>query len=179
MVGLAPKWVRLAPKGQIRGFFRSDFSTFGSLSQMYLNLIWKSPGFVQFGVQSDPLWSQTYHPCDRALVPLHDHDWFNIILITTWHNWLHFVNKCKFNKNEQKTDLQKSQICPIYGGNFQELDGNNCDIPVYVLYNCSYLCCPPLTLTCDLWPGGQGHEIDNVMRCSAFVSQSITHICVS
>ena len=36
---------------------------FGSSSQMYWNLIWKSPGFVQFGVQSDPLWSQTYHPC--------------------------------------------------------------------------------------------------------------------
>ena len=30
---------------------------------MYWNLIWKSPGFFQFGVQSDPLWSQTYHPC--------------------------------------------------------------------------------------------------------------------
>ena len=26
------------------------------------NLIWKSPGFVQFGVQFDPLWSQIYHP---------------------------------------------------------------------------------------------------------------------
>ena len=56
MVGLAPKLVRLDPKldksgtfsnqisvhlaigpqiGQIRDFFRSDFSTFGSLSQMY------------------------------------------------------------------------------------------------------------------------------------------------
>ena len=30
---------------------------------MYWNLIWKSPGFVQCGVQSDPLWSQTYNPC--------------------------------------------------------------------------------------------------------------------
>ena len=30
---------------------------------MYWNLIWKSPGFVQFWGQSDPLWSQTYHPC--------------------------------------------------------------------------------------------------------------------
>ena len=65
--------------GQIRGFFRSEFSAFGApgrqmywnltwkspgfvSSQMYWNLIWKSPGFVQFGVQSDPLWSQTYHP---------------------------------------------------------------------------------------------------------------------
>ena len=51
--------------GQIRDFFRSDYSTFGSMSQMYWNLIWKSPGFVQFGVQSDPLWSLTYYPCVR------------------------------------------------------------------------------------------------------------------
>ena len=33
-----------------------------SSSQMYWNLIWKNPGFVHFGIQSDPLWSQTYHP---------------------------------------------------------------------------------------------------------------------
>ena len=39
--------------GQIRDIFRSDFSTFGSMSQMYWNLIWKSPGFVQFEVQSN------------------------------------------------------------------------------------------------------------------------------
>ena len=39
--------------GQIRDFFRSDFSTFGSMSQIYWNLIWKGPGFVQFGVQSN------------------------------------------------------------------------------------------------------------------------------
>ena len=36
--------------GQIRDFFKSDFSTFGS--------IWKWS-------QSDPLWSQTYHPCSQ------------------------------------------------------------------------------------------------------------------
>ena len=39
--------------GQIRDFFRSDFSTFGSMSrsmsQIYWNLIWKSPRFVLFG----------------------------------------------------------------------------------------------------------------------------------
>ena len=62
MVGLAPKLVRLDPKLAKSGFVRSDFSTFGSMSQMYWNLIWKSPGFGQFGVQSDPLWSQTYQP---------------------------------------------------------------------------------------------------------------------
>ena len=51
-------------------FFRSDFSTFGSSSQMYWNLIWKSPGFVQLGVQSDQLWSQTYHPCHGSCLIL-------------------------------------------------------------------------------------------------------------
>ena len=35
--------------GQIRGFFRSDFSTFGARRQMHWNLIWKSPGMVPFG----------------------------------------------------------------------------------------------------------------------------------
>ena len=40
MLGLAPKWVRLAPNWTNPGFFRSDFSTFGS--------IWKSPAFVPF-----------------------------------------------------------------------------------------------------------------------------------
>ena len=35
MVGLASKWVRLAPNGTIRGFFRSDFSAFGAPRQMH------------------------------------------------------------------------------------------------------------------------------------------------
>ena len=62
----ASKMGQIGPQiGQIRDFFRSDFSTFGSSSQMYWNLIWKSPGFVQFGVQSNLLWSQTYHPCTQ------------------------------------------------------------------------------------------------------------------
>ena len=32
---LAPKWVRLAPNGTNRSFFRSDFSTFGSVDCCY------------------------------------------------------------------------------------------------------------------------------------------------
>ena len=44
MVGLAPKWVRLAPNGTNPGLFQIRFQC-----------IWR-PG------QSDPLWSQTYHP---------------------------------------------------------------------------------------------------------------------
>ena len=35
--------------GQIRGFFRSDFSAFGEGHQLHWNLIWKSSGFVPFG----------------------------------------------------------------------------------------------------------------------------------
>ena len=31
MVGLAPKWVRLAPNGTNLGLYQSDFSTFGSI----------------------------------------------------------------------------------------------------------------------------------------------------
>ena len=70
--------------GQIRDFFRSDFSTFGSMSQMYWYLIWKSPGFVQFGVQyDDPLWSQTYHPWTQlgggflnCIFHIHNSKWF-------------------------------------------------------------------------------------------------------
>ena len=51
-------------KGQIRDFFRSDFRTFWRTAPKCPE-IWseKSPGFVQFGVQSYPLWSQTYHLC--------------------------------------------------------------------------------------------------------------------
>ena len=41
MVGLAPKWVRLAPNGTNPGLFQLP-------RQMHLNLIWKSPGFVPF-----------------------------------------------------------------------------------------------------------------------------------
>ena len=33
MVGLAPKWVRLAPNGTNPGLSRSDFSAFGHLTQ--------------------------------------------------------------------------------------------------------------------------------------------------
>ena len=49
MSDLGPNLVRLAKMGQIRDFFRSDFSAFGAPRQMHWNLIWKSPGFVPFG----------------------------------------------------------------------------------------------------------------------------------
>ena len=63
MVGLAPKWVRLAPNGTNRGFFRSDFSAFGAGAPNALKSDLKNPRICPIWGQSDPLWSQTYHPC--------------------------------------------------------------------------------------------------------------------
>ena len=58
--------VLLWPKvGQIG--LKWDKSGTCSVSQSVWNLIWQSPGFVQFGVQSDPLWCQTYHPWQLQL----------------------------------------------------------------------------------------------------------------
>ena len=51
MLGLAPKWVRLAPNGRHLGLFRTNQGLFQIL---------KSPKCVLFWGQSDPLWSQ---PC--------------------------------------------------------------------------------------------------------------------
>ena len=55
MSGLARKWVKLAPNGTNPGLFEIRFQ------QMYWNLIWKSRICPIWG-QSEPLWSQTYHP---------------------------------------------------------------------------------------------------------------------
>ena len=56
MVGLAPKWVRLAPNGTNPGLFQIRFQC-----------IWrgglKKPRICPILGQSDPLWSKTYHPC--------------------------------------------------------------------------------------------------------------------
>ena len=49
MVGLAAKWVRLAPNGTNPELFRSGFSAFCTPCKMHWNLIWKSSGFVPFG----------------------------------------------------------------------------------------------------------------------------------
>ena len=91
MVGLAPKWVRLAPNGtnsglfqirfqciwrpqmgQIRGFFRSDFSTFGAGAPNALKSDLKKPRICPIWGQSEPLWSQTYHPCVRPSLSPHN-----------------------------------------------------------------------------------------------------------
>ena len=48
--------------GQIRGFFRSDFSAFGAPAPKALKSDLKKPRICLIWGQSDPLWSQTYHP---------------------------------------------------------------------------------------------------------------------
>ena len=48
--------------GQIRGFFRSDFSAFGTGAPNALKSDLKKPRICPIWGQSDPLWSQTYHP---------------------------------------------------------------------------------------------------------------------
>ena len=53
--------------GQIRDFFRSDFSTFWRpRAKMYWNLIWKSPGFVPFGANLTHFASKFGHPGMRS-----------------------------------------------------------------------------------------------------------------
>ena len=50
MVGLAPKWFRLAPNGTNPGGFSDQISVhLAPPRQMHWNLIWKPPGFVPFG----------------------------------------------------------------------------------------------------------------------------------
>ena len=49
--------------GQIRGFFRSYFSEFGAPAPNALKSDLKKPRICPIWGQSDPLWSQTYHPC--------------------------------------------------------------------------------------------------------------------
>ena len=59
IVGLAPKCVRLAQLGQIRGFFRSDFSAFGAPAPNALKCDLKKSRICPICGQSDPIWSQT------------------------------------------------------------------------------------------------------------------------
>ena len=49
--------------GQIRGFFRSDFSAFGAESPNALKSDLKKSRICPIWDHSDPLWRQIYHPC--------------------------------------------------------------------------------------------------------------------
>ena len=50
--------------GKIQGFFRSDFSAFGAGAPNALESDLKKSRICPIWGQSDPLWRQTYHPCD-------------------------------------------------------------------------------------------------------------------
>ena len=56
MVGLAPKWVRLAPNWTNPGIFQISFSLF------WLTEIWKNPRNLSILGQFDPLWNQIWPP---------------------------------------------------------------------------------------------------------------------
>ena len=65
MVGLAPKWIRLAPNGTNPGLFNIRFQWINALKSDL-----KKPGICPIRGQSDPLWSQTYHPRCVSSAPL-------------------------------------------------------------------------------------------------------------
>ena len=62
MVGLAPNGQIGPQMGQIRGFFRSDFIAFDAGAPNALKSDSKMPRICPIWGQSDPLWSQIYHP---------------------------------------------------------------------------------------------------------------------
>ena len=63
LVGLAPKWVRLAPNGTNPGLFQIRFQRIWRRAPIILlKSDLKKPRICLIWGQSDPLWSQTYHP---------------------------------------------------------------------------------------------------------------------
>ena len=103
MVDLAPKWVRLAPNGTNPGLFQIRFQCIWRPAPNALKSDLKSPGFVQFGVQSDPLWSQTYHPC---AVDVWNRDvLFGSILDQIYPKY--FSTFYSASQNVQKSDISK------------------------------------------------------------------------
>ena len=62
MVGLAPKWVRLAPNGTNPGLFQIRFQCIWRPAPNALKSDLIKSRICPIWGQSDPLWSQTYHP---------------------------------------------------------------------------------------------------------------------
>ena len=56
MSKLVPNWVRLALNGTNLGLFKISFSTFWRGAQKCTETDLKSPRFIPFGGQSDPIW---------------------------------------------------------------------------------------------------------------------------
>ena len=71
MVGLAPKWVRLATKGTNPGLFQIRFQYIWRGAPNALKSDLKKPRICPIWGQSDQLWSQTYHPGDDLHVWKH------------------------------------------------------------------------------------------------------------
>ena len=61
MVGLAPKWVRLAPNGTNPGLFQIIFQCIWRPAPNALKSDLKKPRIC-------PIWGQTYHPCFKCYV---------------------------------------------------------------------------------------------------------------
>ena len=64
---------RFGSKGQIRSFFRADFSAFGAGAPNALKSDLKKLRICPIWGQSDPLWSQTYHPWPEFSYRRDDH----------------------------------------------------------------------------------------------------------
>ena len=68
MVGLAAKWVRLAPNGINLGLFQIRFQCIWRDAPNALKSDLKTPQICPIWGQSDPLCSQTYHPWHIVLL---------------------------------------------------------------------------------------------------------------
>ena len=63
MVGLAPNWVRLVPNGTNPGLFQIRFQYIWLYEPNVLKCDLKKSWICPILGQSEPIWSQTYHPC--------------------------------------------------------------------------------------------------------------------
>ena len=85
MWGLSPKWARIIPNGTHPGLFQIRFQYI--LAQRRQNVLksdLKKSRICPIWGQSDPFWSQTYHPCYVS-----SDDTTVLVLSDTWHNLLH------------------------------------------------------------------------------------------
>ena len=65
MVGLAPKWVRLAPNGTNPGLFQIKFQCIWRGAPNALKSDLKKPGFVPFGANLTHFGAKPTNPADR------------------------------------------------------------------------------------------------------------------
>ena len=93
---------QICPKrDKSEAFFRSDFSAFGAGAPNSLNSDLKKTRICPIWGQSDPIWSQTYHPCVLGTTM--------VVMCKGCQGWSQMLQiwepKCT------ETDLKKSQIC--------------------------------------------------------------------